>query len=122
MIGKCYNKMWTLRNLNNYGADESQLVLVYIQQIRSVLEMSCPVWNAGLSQQDIRSLETVQRTALAIIMGVNHTGYKSSMSHLKLDDLVSRGHAICTKYALKAFKIQNSQTGSSEISNGEYKK
>ena len=58
-----------IRNLKRFGADENDLLEVYIQQIRSITEMACPVWNAGLTQQEERALERVQRTAMAVIRG-----------------------------------------------------
>ena len=59
--------MWLLRNLKKFGASEEQIFEVYLQQIRSVSEMVCPVWNSGLTQHEVRSLERVQRTAVAVI-------------------------------------------------------
>ena len=54
IIAKCYKRMWMLRNLKKFGADETNLLEVYFQQVRSITEMACPVWNAGLSQQEVR--------------------------------------------------------------------
>ena len=33
------------------------------------------VWNAWLTEQEVRGLERVQKTALAVIRGENHTSY-----------------------------------------------
>ena len=57
---KSYSQMWILRNLKRFGAEEQQLVDTYIQQIRSIAEMACPVWNYGLTQQEQRGLERKQ--------------------------------------------------------------
>ena len=43
IISKCYSRMWLLRNLKKYGAEEHHMLETYIQQIRSIVEMSCPV-------------------------------------------------------------------------------
>ena len=63
---------------------------VYLQQIRSVAEMACPVWNSGLTQQEIRSLERVQRTAVAVIRGEYHTIYRETLEYLQLKTLEDR--------------------------------
>ena len=47
-----YIRMFIIRNLKRYGAEEKELLDTYIQQIRSIAEMACPVWNSGLTQQE----------------------------------------------------------------------
>ena len=42
---KGWTRMWLIRNLKRLRASEEQLVKVYIEQKRSVLEMACPVWH-----------------------------------------------------------------------------
>ena len=49
IISKCFPRMWLLRNLKKYSASEEQLQEVFTEQIRSVAEMACPVWNSGLT-------------------------------------------------------------------------
>ena len=93
-----------LRNLKRYGAEDHQLVEVFIQQVRSVLEMACPVWTAGLTHQVKRILERVQKTAVAVIRGANHTTYYEGLTHLKLETLESRREELNWKFAVKSFK------------------
>jgi hypothetical protein len=73
--------MFIIRNLKRYGAEEQELLDTYIQQIRSIAEMACRVWNSGLTQQEERGLERIQRTALAIIRGEKHTTYQEALDH-----------------------------------------
>ena len=40
---------------------------VYFKQCRGVLDLSVPVWMAGLTKEDIVLLERVQKTAQAIV-------------------------------------------------------
>ena len=54
IIAKCYKRMWMLRNLKTFGADETNLLDVYFHQVRSITEMACPVLTAGLCQQELR--------------------------------------------------------------------
>ena len=96
--------MWILRNLKRYGVEEQQLVDTYIQQIRSIAEMACPVWNAWLTQQEQRGLERIQRTAFAIIRGIQRTDYKEALEHFGMQTLRVRREALCLKFAQKAYR------------------
>lgn len=104
MVAKCYKRMWMLRNLKKNGADQAQLLKIYFQQIRSVAEMACPVWNAGITLQEINTIERVQKTALAITLGSNYTTYNDALAILKVDTLESRRTKLCLKFALKAVR------------------
>ena len=77
---------------------------VYIQQIRSMVEMACPVWNSGLTSQEVRSLERVQRTAMAVIRGENHTCYREALELYDLMIMEDRRTDICLKFAIRAYK------------------
>ena len=66
--------------------------------------MACPVWNAGLTQQETRGLERIQKTALAVIRGENHTTYADALTYFDLDTLETRREKLCLKFALKAYR------------------
>ena len=66
---KGYARLWLLRRLKNLGASVSELLDVYEKQVRSVLEMAVPVWQAALTQQESIKIERVQRCAFYIILG-----------------------------------------------------
>ena len=104
IIRKSYTRMWILRNLKRFGAEEQELVDTYIQQIRSITEMACPAWNGGLTQQEQRGLERIQRTAMAIIRGDKHTTYQEALDHFGMDKLEVRRETLCLKFALKAYR------------------
>ena len=75
----------------------------YMQQIRSIAEMACPVWNAGLTQQEGRCLERIQRTAFAIIRGKHHTNYSEALTHFNMETLMVRREALCLRFAIKSY-------------------
>ena len=104
IISKSFLRMWIIRNLKKYGADEKLLIEAYTQQIRSITEMACPVWNGALTQQDERAMERIQRTALAIIRGEGHTTYKEALEYYKMDTLKTRRESLSLKFAIKAQK------------------
>ena len=76
-----------VKELNFCGVDEQNVIDVYIQQIRSVMELATPVWGPGITQQEVRALERVQRPALAIIRGDIHSNYRVALECFKLDTL-----------------------------------
>ena len=84
--------------------EEHHMFETYIQQIRSIAEMSCPVWNGAFTQVEASSLERVQRTALAIIRGENHTIYEDALGYFNISPLKKRRETLCLKFAIKAYK------------------
>ena len=104
LCDKAYGRLWMLRNLRRLGALKSELVDVYIKQCRSILELAVPVWAAGLTSDDVISLERVQKTAFAIILGREYSGYEKALEQLGLGTLEARRVELCTKFARKAAK------------------
>ena len=96
--------MWIIRNLKKYGANDQVLLEAYGHQIRTITEMACPVWNGALTQQEVRAIERIQRTALAIIRGENHTSYKEALAYFEMDTLENRREVLCVRFARKAQK------------------
>ena len=104
LCDKAYGRLWMLRNLRRLGALKSELVDVYIKQCRSILELAVPVWAAGLTSDDVISLERVQKTGFAIILGREYSGYEKALEQLGLGTLEARRVELCTKFARKAAK------------------
>ena len=99
---KGYARLWILRRLKKHGANWHDLKDVYIKQVRSVLEFGVPVWNCGLTKEDISDIERVQRSFLYIVFENMYTDYDSAMDKLELETLESRRLQICKKFAIKA--------------------
>ena len=66
--------------------------------------MARPAWNSGLTLQEVTSLEQIQRTAMAVIRGENHTNYREALEHFKIKTLSDRREEQCLKFAIKAYK------------------
>ena len=101
---KRYSRLWMLRRLSKLGASESEMLDVYQKQVRSVLELALPVWQAGLTQQEISQIERVQRTALYIILGENYHSYENTLELLECDRLSDRRYKLCANFVKKAAK------------------
>ena len=107
---KGYARLWMLRRLKKLGATREEMKDVYHKQVRSILEMAVPVWQAGLTQQDIRQIERVQRTGLHIIMGDEYISYDNALTSLECEKLTDRRYRLCENFAKKAVKHDQFQT------------
>ena len=101
---KGYSRLWMLRRLKGLGASEVEMLDVYQKQVRSVLELAVPVWQAGLTQQEVKQIERVQRTALYIILGDKYTSYDQALDLLECDKLSDRRYKLCETFAKKSQK------------------
>ena len=101
-----YSRLWMIRNLKKIGATKSELLDVYFKQCRSILELAAPVWTGGLTKEDVVLLERVQKTALAIIIGSDYTGYKDALNSLNVETLEERREKLCLNFAKKAAKSE----------------
>ena len=101
---KGYSRLWLIRRLKVLGATKSEMLDVYIKQVRSILELAVPVWHPGLTKQDIKNLERVQKCAFFIILGESYISYEQSMRTLGCDSLNDRRYKLCQSFAKKAEK------------------
>jgi hypothetical protein len=99
-----YIKLWLLSNLKRLGATTAELLDVYMKQCRSILELAAPVWTGGLKSDDIVSLERVQKTACAIILGRAYEGYENALLKLDIKSLEERRLDLCLKFVKKSAK------------------
>ena len=86
------------------GTSTPELLDVYQKQIRSVFEMAVPVWEPGLSKEEVKQLERVQKTAFHVILGEGYTGYQRSLTVLDCETLKNRRVQICLNFANKALR------------------
>ena len=101
---KGFGRLWILRRLKGLGANTSELLDVYIKQIRSVLEMAVPVWEPGLNIREKGLIERVQKAAFNIILGPEYQDYGQALKYLKMQRLSVRRTDICLKFAKKSYK------------------
>ena len=104
MILKASKRLWILRRLKKLGASQSDLIDVYVKQIRCILELAVPAWQGSLSQAEKFDLERVQKCASHIILGDSYNSYTNALKILELETLESRRYKLALKFALKAEK------------------
>ena len=105
-----YSRLWLLRRLNKLGATIEEMLDVYQKQVRSILEFAVPVWQAGITQQEIKQIERVQRTAFYIILGDCYINYENALDELNSDRLTERRDKLCATFVTKAVKHQQFQS------------
>ena len=72
--------------------------------IKCVLEMTAPVWNAGITVSESKQIERVQKAAFAIILGRKYVSYEQALAELKMQTHEDRRKILCKKFAEKAQK------------------
>ena len=94
-------KLWVLVRFKTLGGSPEQLLKVYHTRVRSTLEFAAPVFDSGLTKEQSRQMESVQKKAFAIILGSSYTSYESALSSLNQERLDTRRHLLAYKFALK---------------------
>ena len=64
IVEKCYSRLWIIKRLKSLNCPSDQLVDSYVKQVRSILEMACPVRHSALTKAESKALERVQKSAL----------------------------------------------------------
>ena len=88
------------------GLTENQLLDAYKKEVRSLLELAVPVWNSGLTIEQIDQLERVQKLALSAILGEKYESYEKALDKTKLERLSERRKKICIKFIKKNMKSE----------------
>ena len=104
IIKRAFKKVWMIKRLYNLGATKSQMLDVYIKQVRSILELAVPAWHPSLTIADKLAIERVQKSALQIIYGLEYDSYASACEMSNLPTLEERRIKLCVNFAMKALK------------------
>ena len=81
------------------------------KQIRSVLELAAIVWTAGLTKDDIRNIERVQKSACSIVLGSRYTSYEEALTELNMKTLAESKKVLSMKFAKKQANTQYIEHG-----------
>ena len=103
---KAYNRLWMLRNLKKFGVNNDELIDVYNKQCRSVMELAVPAWAPGLTGKEVKQIERVQKSALAIILGDSYKSYKHALKKLDVESLESRREKLCLTFGKRALRSE----------------
>ena len=70
--------------------------------------MAVPVWHAGLTNKQTTDIEKVQKLAFRIILRDKYINYQLACATFSALTLAERRLQICSKFAKKNFKSENS--------------
>ena len=97
-VKKASKRLYILRVLRRSGVPPSDLLLIYISLVRSVLEYACSVWHTSLTKGQSNAIELIQKRAFRIIYpGVHYADALQNANCIRTDE---RRHELC----LKTFK------------------
>ena len=108
IIRRGNTRMIILRKLAEFKAKQSDMRIIYIAYIRSILEQLCVVWNFSITDENSTDIERVQKNACKIILGYQYENYESALTTLNLEDLKSRRIRLCKKFAITC--LENRKT------------
>ena len=77
---------------------------IYTKYVRSVLELAAVMWNSSLTQENIITIERVQKPAFSVLLGRKYNSYEEACTSLKMESLSKRREAVFLKFATKASK------------------
>ena len=101
---KAYKRLWILKRLKQLGASTEALTDIYAKHVRSVLEFAAVVWNSSLTKENIMTIERVQKSAFAVIIGSRYQSYEEACVKLNMETLIKRREKLSAKFATKSFK------------------
>ena len=107
---KAMAKMWLLRRMKILNLDPEVIIEYYQKEIRSLTEQGVAVWNSGITKQQIKDIERIQKVALKIILGDDYTEYDQACSYFNLDTPSFRRSELCTNFAVKLYKSDRCET------------
>ena len=109
MVRRGTKKLWLLRRMRQLGLDASTVLEYWTSEGRPLLEYSCPLWTGSISVLQSRSLEAVQRSAMAIAYSDWNISYTVALARAGLPRLDFRREQLARTWGERAAK-QHGQT------------
>jgi hypothetical protein len=101
---KAYKRLWILKRLKQMGASTKTLIDIYAKHVRSVLEFAAVVWSSSLTKENIMTIERVQKSAFAVIIGSRYESYEEACVKLNMETLSKRREKLSLKFATKSYE------------------
>ena len=106
---RAYQRMIILKNLYQFNIPVAELVTIYTMYIRSILEQSCVVWGSSITQDEVMSIERVQKCALRIILKSDYMSYENGLAIAKLSTIQDRIRMLQLRFAKKCVSKEATQ-------------
>ena len=85
--------------MKSFGASKSEMVHLWIQYCRSVLEQSAVLWQGGLTEENRSSLDRTQKSFVKLILGRKYKNYMQALLQLNLSTLDKRRDILSLRWA-----------------------
>ena len=90
LVTKENKRLFILRNLVQFPIPIKELVILYGQFIRTILEFNSNVWFSSITEEESDDLERVQKSVCKILLKNTYTCYEEALNILNLEDLKAR--------------------------------
>ena len=104
MTKKAFARMSILTKLVHFGVPDTDLVLIYVLYICSLLEYCAVLWHSTITEEEVNDLERVQKCAAKVILQHRYTTYDEALENLGLTKLTDRRDLICLQFDKKLFE------------------
>ena len=109
MVRRGTKKLWLLRRMRQLGLDSTTVLKYWTSEGRPLLENACALWTGSLTVIQSRSLEAVQRSAMAIAYSDLNLSYAVALARAGLPRLDFRREQLARTWGERAAK-QHGQT------------
>ena len=98
--------MTMLRKLYNFDIPQKDLLQIYCQYIRSILEYISNVWFSSITEEEREDLERVQAISFRIILKDDYSDYDQALLDLNMKSLHERRQMLALRFATKCTKSE----------------
>ena len=109
MVRRATKKLWLLRRLKQLGLESSTVLKYWVSEGRPLLEYACALWTGSLTVLESRTLESVQRSAMAICFNRWDLSYSEALTRARLPRLDVRRKQLAKTWGERAAR-QHGQT------------
>ena len=106
MVTRGSKALYMLHIMKRYNPPQEQLLKVYMTYIRPLLEYCASVFHAGLTASQAQQIERVQKRALKIIAGYDHT-YQELLQKFEIESLTDRREKMALRLGKQMLKNPN---------------
>ena len=120
LVSRANTRLIIIRSLRKFPISNKDMVMLYCQFVRSILEFNCCVWFSSITEEEVEDLERVQRNAIQIILQQKVEDYQESLTKLNLETLKERRTKLAIKFGKKCLKIDEMKNLFKESKRPEY--
>ena len=104
IFSKASSKLWMLRRLKKFNMEEKLLKDFYEKEIRSLVEYAVPIWSSGITLQESKTIEKIQKFSFSIILNNWSWSYFVKCTLLESEPLFFRRKDIALNFSLRTAK------------------